>query len=579
MAQTADETLASVSVITRKDIETLQTQEIVDLLRLQAGIDVARSGGPGANTSIFLRGTNSNSTLVLIDGVRASSSTSGGFAWQNLSTSDIERIEIVRGPRAALYGSDAIGGVIQIFTRKNRQLQLHAQAGSYNTQVIEAGIGGGDKLKYSVNVSGKNTDGFSSTNEKNIFSYHPDDDGFKNRSITANLGWNVSDKTELSIKGWNSLGTTEYDAGAVPASYESENATLDIRLSNQTKPNWKQTFSVGGALDDIEDTSSFSSQVTTDRFMADWQNDLTIGLNHIVTLGLSTVHEQVNNYDRINQTTVYNESTSNNALFAIWQNTYGINSLNLSARVDDYESFGTHSTGQIAWGIQPNKKSRLNASIGSAFKAPSLNELYHPGFGGFYAGNPDLKPEESITAEIGAHYSADEQQSIGINIYRTMIDNLIAYTGGSTFNAENINEARIDGLELSYAFNTGPWILNANFTLQKAINDVSKSDLLRRPRQKFNVELRHLFGTKGDLGIAWSYVGARKDVDFSTFPVTNITLDSYNLIDLTGGYLVSKGLRLEGRIENLLDEEYELAYTYNTPRRSFYAGIRYTLGN
>lgn len=571
MAQTADETLASVSVITRKDIETSQSQEIIDLLRLQAGIDVARTGGPGAGTSVFLRGTNSNSTLVLIDGVRASSSTSGSFAWQSMSTTDIDRIEIVRGPRATQYGSDAIGGVIQIFTRKNKSLQLRAQAGSYNTQLIEAGIGGGDRLKYSVNLSGKNTDGFSSINEKDTFgSYNPDDDGFKNRSLSASLDWSITDKTEFTIKGWDSRGNKEYDDGAVAANSKTDNATLDLRLTNQTMPNWKQTFSMGGALDDIEDTSSRSSQITTNRFMADWQNDFTIGLNHMATIGLSTVHEKVDSYNRITQTTVYNESTSNNGLFGLWQSSIGINNLNISARVDDYESFGTHSTGQIAWGIQAGKKLRFTASLGTAFKAPSLNELYHPGYGGSYGGNPDLKPEESITSELGAHYSPDKQQNLGLNIYRTKVDNLIAYSSKTPHNVENINEARIDGLEFLYSFKTGPWVLSTNFTLQKAVNDVTKSDLLRRARQKFNVEFRHLFGTKGDLGLSWNYVGPRED--FAA------TLDSYNLVDFSGSYLVMKSLRLEGRIENVLDEDYEHAYSYNTPGRSFYAGIRYTMG-
>jgi vitamin B12 transporter len=290
----------------------------------------------------------------------------------------------------------------------------------------------------------------------------------------------------------------------------------------------------------------------------------------MATIGISTVHEKVNSYDRINQTTVFDESTSNNALFGIWQSTIGINNLNISGRVDDYESFGTHPTGQVAWGIQPGKKSRFTASLGTAFKAPSLNELYHPGYGGFYAGNPDLKPEESITAEIGAHYSPDKQQNLGVNIYRTKVNNLIAYSGGATYNAENISEAQIDGLEFLYSFKTGPWVFNTNFTLQKAINNITKSDLLRRPRQKFNVELRHLFGTKGDLGLSWNYVGTRED--FAA------TLDSYNLVDFSGSYLLLKSLRLEGRIENVLDEEYEHAYSYNTPGRSFYAGIRYTMG-
>jgi vitamin B12 transporter len=186
-SQTADETLASVTVITRDDIERSQSQDLFEVLRTQAGVDVARTGNAGGDISLFLRGTNSNHTLTLIDGVRVSSAATGKFSLTAIDVSQIERIEIVRGPRASLYGSDAIGGVIQIFTRQSTGVRVRAEGGSFGTKKLDFGLGGGDKIKYSLNASLKDIDGYSATNENNVFSFNPDKDSFKAKNISFSL--------------------------------------------------------------------------------------------------------------------------------------------------------------------------------------------------------------------------------------------------------------------------------------------------------------------------------------------------------------------------------------------------------
>ncbi len=567
MAQSADETLAAVTVITRKEIEQSQAQDVIDLLRLQTGIDVTRYGGPGTGTSVFMRGTNSSHTLVLIDGVRASSATTGSFAWQHLSVSDIERIEIVRGPRAAQYGSDAIGGVIQIFTRKNKQLQLRAEGGSYNTRLFEAGIGGGSKFKYSLNLSARDSDGFSATNDKN-YSYDADDDGYRNRSLSGNIAVPFGDKTELSINGWYSGSENEYDQGI----QDNRNHTLNVRLSNQTMTNWNQTLSVGQARDDIKTTSAYPSRIKTDRVMADWQHDITLSQNHLLTAGLSTYTDKAINQNLSSNTTVFDKSVRNNALFLILQSRLGSHDVNLSGRVDDHETYGTHKTGQIAWGYNATPALRFTASYGTAFRAPTLNELYHPGFGGYYSGNPQLKQENSRTSEIGSRYTISKAQQLRLTAYRTTIDGLISYQGTNR-QAINIAKARIDGLEVEHDYQRGLWSLLTRFTLQKAIDDSDKSDLVRRPRQKLSLQLQRKFSSDGNLGIEWLYASERLDGS-----AKDKRLDAYNLVNLSGRKEISKHLWLEGRVENLLDEDYELIYSYNTAGRSYYAGISYTLG-
>jgi len=567
-AETVDETLAAVTVINRKDIEQSQAQNVTDLLRLQSGIDISSNGGPGANTSLFMRGTNSNQTLVLIDGVRASSATTGAFAWQHLNTSDIERIEIVRGPRAAQYGSDAIGGVIQIFTRNNKAAKLRIMGGSYKTGQIEAGFGGGEKIKYSLNATARSSEGFSRTNDKNS-SYDPDKDGYRNQSLSGNILFPVSDKTSLKLTGWYSNSNTDYDAyGGIYGVTDSSNSTLDVRLKNQTTTAWSQTLSAGLATDDSKTTSSSISRIKTRRVMADWQHDLLLNQNNMLSLGLSTYTDKADNVSVSGGTTRFDESISNNAVFGILQSSISDNDISLSARLDDHQRYGNNSTGQIAWGYNTSQKLRLLASYGSAFRAPTINELYYPNYG-----NTTLNPEKSTTAELGLRYQLTPRQQVRINAYRTRITDMIQSVNVAlyTYEATNIGKANIDGVELEHDLNLDAWNLQTRFTLQKAIDDSDKSDLLRRPRRKLSMQLRHQLNEKSSLGAEWLYASERKDFG-------NVTLDAYSLVNLTGRYQIRKSTSLEARLENLFDANYELVNGYNTPGVSIYVGINYAPG-
>ena len=567
-AETVDETLAAVTVISRANIEQSQAQDVTDLLRLQSGIDISRNGGPGASTSLFLRGTNSNQTLVLIDGVRASSATTGTFAWQHLNTSDIERIEIVRGPRAAQYGSDAIGGVIQIFTRNNKTTSLRVMGGSYKTGLIEAGIGGGDRIKYSLNATGRSSEGFSRTRDSSS-SYDSDKDGYRNQSLSGNILFPVSAKTSLKLSGWYSKSNVEYDAyGGVYGVSDNSNSTLDLRLKNQTTAGWSQTLSAGLASDDSKNTSSSISRIKTSRWMADWQHDLVLNSNNLLSLGLSTYTDKADNVSLSGNSTRFDESITDNAAFAILQSSVSGNDFSFSARLDDHELFGRNSTGQIAWARNASNKLRLLASYGSAFRAPTINELYYPNYG-----NSNLNPEKSTTAELGLRYQLDPHQQLRINAYRTRITDMIQSVEVAlyTYEATNIGKANIDGLELEHDLNLDAWTLLTRFTLQKAIDDSDKSDLLRRPRRKLSMQLRHQLNENSNIGAEWVYASERKDYG-------NVSLDAYSLVNLTGRYRVLKSTWLETRLENLFDADYQLVNGYNTPGISIYVGINYAPG-
>ena len=576
-AQTMDETLASVSVISREDIEQSQAHNVAELLSLQAGIDVATSGGPGTLTDVFIRGTNSNQSLVLIDGMRVSSATTGTFAWQHLSLVDVERIEIVRGPHAAQYGSDAIGGVIQIFTRQNKRGHLRGQVGSYKSWLLDAGLGGGEKVTYSLNVSARDTEGFSATNPKNIFNYNSDKDGYKNGSLTGNINIPFTDLTSLRVSGWHSNSKVEYDSSGGIGESDNTNSSLTAKLSDQTTTRWSQTLSLGLSQDDSRSTYEFfgiqRGRITTERWLLDWQHDYVLNPTDSMTLGVSSQNDSAISKDVNNGTVDYDETITDNALYAILRNHIGKNNLNLSGRVDENSNFGSHTTGQIAWGLNTTSKLRLLASYGTAFRAPTINELYYPNFG-----NPDLQPETSRTLEVGARYKITTNQNIRAAAYHTSITNLIQSTqiDPITWLATNIGEALIDGLELEYDYRLNLWSVQANLTWMKAIDESDKSDLIRRPRLKLGLQATRFFNDDGNISIEWVYASERDDFNFSIFPEERVTLDPYNLFNLSTRISLSKDWSLEGRLNNLTDEDYELVYGYNTAGRSIFIGVNFT---
>lgn len=565
VAQTVDESLASVTVITREDLERNQSRDLLDVLRLQAGVDISRTGGPGADTSVFLRGTNSNHVLVLVDGVRASSTTTGAFAWHYLPPSQIERIEIVRGPRAALYGSDAIGGVIQIFTRRAAGPTMRAEAGSFGTKALQAGWGGGEKTRFYVNADVRDIEGFSATNEKIAFGFDPDKDGFEQQSLTAGLSTALSDRVKLDLQAWHGDSETEFDQGVSDA----VNQTLSARLAVEMSERWTQTFSLGNARDDIETEGDFPSEILTRRTTVDWQHDISLAPDSLLTAGLSYVQETGESKDLAADASVFDESLHNAAAFAILQQRIGDNDWQFSARRDEHSEFGGHTTGQIAWGRDLGKPWRLTASYGTAFRAPNFNELFHPGFGGFFAGNPELDPERSRTAEIGLRYRASASTQYRVNAFDTQVKDLIEYTGPN-LQAVNVGEATMRGVEFEYGTVRGPWQGLLNVTLQRARNEDTGEELLRRPEQKLSLNLGRKAGT-GRVGTELFLSSER--IDFG-----DARLGGYGLVNLYAGYPVAKHLTLEGRIENLLDKEYELAHGYNTPDRSAYIAVRYAPG-
>lgn len=571
-AETADETLASVTVITREDIERQQALSVQDVLRGVPGVDIANNGGLGKATAVFLRGTEADHVLVLVDGVKIGSATLGTAAFQDIPIDQVERIEIVRGPRSSLYGSEAIGGVIQIFTRKGGgplTPSLSVGAGSYQTYKTTAGVsGGGMNAWYNASASYLDTGGFNACRGipfppgGGCFTNEPDDDGYRNRSGALRAGYRFGTGAEVDVHILHAEGHNEFDGSFVNES-DFIQQVIGGRLRFAPTANWQATLMAGRNRDESDNflDGTFRTRFNTERDTTSLQNDITLGADHLLTVGADYQN------DRIDSTTAFAvTSRDDTGLFAQYQGGFGRQDLQVALRRDDNEQFGRRDTGSLAWGYAFTRALRLIASYGTAFKAPTFNELYYPGFG-----NPDLKPEESKSVELGLRGSAGRLRW-ALSAYQTDVDDLIAFDP-TTFAPANIDSARIRGVEAEVFAWLWGWDLDSGLTLldpENRSDGPNRGNLLpRRAEQSLNIALDREFG-RFRLGATLFAAGRRYDDLANTHE-----LAGYATVDLHAGYALAKDWRLEGRIGNLFDKDYETAEFFNQAGRNVFFTLRY----
>lgn len=572
VAETVDASLADVSIITRKDIDASSAPDLIDLLRLQAGVDLYRTGGAGEQTSVFLRGTNANHVLVLIDGVRVASANTGAFAFENLPLDAVERVEIVRGPRASYWGSDAIGGVIQIFTRELDGAHLAASYGSYRSADGSAGYGArSDAGGLSVLVGVRHVGGFSATNPSICNGpndpyciYNPDDNGFQNHNVVAQGDYLIGTQ-KLSASVFRSQGTQSFDNGADPGISHTLDQAIGANLEGPLTSSWSQRLSVGSSREDIV-TPAFLDAFRSTREQLSWTNDLTLSATQHLVAGIDFNHDRGVSVDDSGFGAPYDVSRDNTGVFAGWRVADGAFDSELSGRYDHYSTFGNAFSGSIAGGYRLADDLRLTASYGSAFRAPTLNELYSPGYGGYYAGNPLLDPERSRSGEIGLDWRIDEANHLDAHAFTTRVHDLIDFSGGSLFQAINIDHAAIDGVEVNNVWHNTTWSWTNALTLQNPRDRDTGTQLLRRPKQKFSSLLEASLGERSHAGIEFAASGRSADTG-------DVMLGGYTLVNLRANYDLNRSWKLGARLENLFDRDYALVHGYNTPGRSGYLTI------
>lgn len=551
--------LSSIDIISREDIENTAARDVADLLRFYGGMEIGRNGGPGQTTSLFIRGTESDQNLVLIDGIPIRSGSLGSSALQHIDPRSIERIEIVKGPQSTLWGSGAIGGVINIITRSGTTTGTHGSAalegGGDNTWRGDGQLAfGQQQWQLNLGLSGHRTDGFSPRDDAD------QDRGYDNTSFT--LAGNITAGKQLfSANHWQAQGNVEYLGFFLdPLDQDFLNSSSSLSWETDFNADWQSILTLSYVRDYIDQNQS-REQVHTDRTELAWRNDITINTDQRLQLGIVGSHEKVKSRSGFSP---YDEKTDYVEAYGQYDISLDDHHMIAGLRYLDHEDAGDRIIWSLNYGYHFTPVTRLTASAATGFRYPSANERY--GFGG----NPNLKPEESLSYELALRHQPAPGHALSASLFRNDIDNLIQFvivvppfTG---FN-QNVERARIDGVELEYDFNKGPWSLAVSATFQDPKDRDDDSRLLRRAYHTQSVRLGY-DTDRWSLGTDVLLSGDRKDFG-------DITLDSYTLVNLNGNYQINSNWQLFAKVENLFDEQYELASGFNTQDRIGYLGIRY----
>lgn len=616
LATPRGELASSVTVITAEDIQRRQYRSVPHALRSVPGLHVVQTGGPGQQTSVFMRGANSNHTLVLIDGVEVSdpSSPAGAVDFSNLWLDNVERIEIVRGPQSTLYGSDAIGGVIHITTRRGEG-ELGGtgklEGGSDHTFNQQASAGGStERVNYSFGVTHIDTDGDSVTPSRLRNGVSAEDDNYENWTTSARLGIALSDTLEVNFFGRYIDSETDLDPELFDPAFgggttEDRDARLDqteYLLRGEARAQlldglWEATFSTSYTDYDRSNRNDRQSPTETltrtdfdgDKLKFELKNDFYPVDAHILTLGLETEKENMNagGFSDFGGFIVGEESEAdarNNAAYAQDQFSYNDSLFGtIGLRYDDNDDFGSELTYRVApVYVHPKTGTRLKGSVGTGFKAPTLFQTdgFSPNiFGSFYRGNPDLDPEKSFGWEIGVEQALwNERLNLGATWFKSDIDDLMQVVFDPSFNStyENIDQADIRGVE---AFiHSQPLELLAvrlDYTWTDAEDDDTGEPLLRRPKHKVDVDVEFQPTSRASINLTVNYVADYKDISRETSGIING--DDYVVLDLAAGYKLNKQWRIFGRIENLTDAHYEPADGFQASDRGVFAGAELSL--
>ncbi len=542
-----------VTVITRDDIELSLATDLAELLRFEADIDIGRSGGPGQTTSLFLRGTESNHTLVLIDGVRMNPGTIGGAAIQNIAPEMIERVEIVKGARSALFGTDAIGGVINIITRRVDEGYVEGGLGAGSFDSRSGQVSGGnrsDRGEFGVSLNWQQTDGYAPRVDSDI------DRGYDN--LSANVyGTRAFGAHELSLRHWRAEGNVEYlDFFLTPVDQDYENAITSVGLDSRVSDAGSSKLLLSYMRDEIQQQQS-PDFVESERISVDWQYSHAFE-HHTVSGGVYAVTEDARS---LSFGSGFDEDTDVRALFLQDQLTIGRHKAFVAVRLTDHDAFGNHTTWNAEYAFEIDEAWTVTAGLGHAFRAPDATDRF--GFGG----NPDLEPETADEAQLGLRFAPGGRHSIDLELYANDIDDLVEFDL-QTFTLQNIEEAEIRGAQLGYEYRGEGFAIRADVVKQSADNAVTDSRLLRRAEESATLAYTQSIG-QHKLGLSVIASGDREDFG-------GTKLAGYVLTNLTAQIGIAEQWRLNARVENLFDIEYQTAADYRMQERSGFVELKYS---
>ena len=582
--------IADITVISEEEIKLAGSSSLPELLQRQPGIEISNNGGQGKVSTLFLRGASSTHSVILLDGIRIDSATAGLTAIENIPLSQIEKIEIVRGPASSLYGQDAIGGVIQIFTKKGLngfKPYISFGYGKYNTSIAQGGIrGGDDTTSYAINLSSQNSTGFSAfepnTNPAataNIFNL--DKDGYRNKSVSASLSHKINEKLDINFQYFLSQGKNKYDnryANWDPSidwkntqDQESLSGTVNSQLTNY----WKSSLRVGLGIDDYVEKQRYISGATrevdnvykTIQNQITWQNDLILPLGSLVLL-----------YDKLDQKinvtdTSYSKKDRQNDAYMIGYNLNQANhNFQANVRKDFNSVYRDATTGNIGYSYAIDSNWSIASSFGTAFRSPTFNYLY----AGSNA-NPDLQPEKSKNIEAQLKYQSDAE-FFSFVTFKNKITDFIISNGTTGYRPYNINTAEIYGATVSSSHFINHFQVKSSFTVQSPMNESADKYLPRRSNFFGTVGLNY-FIQNWNLGFEATGSGNRYNDAANLF-----NIPGYIKTNLFADYQINKNLAMNARVDNVLGKNYTYAYEgnpttdgfrYQTPSQSFFISLRY----
>ena len=557
--------VADITIIDRDTIQRSGAVGVADILASAPGIQISRPGNVGSPTSVFLRGAESRYTAVFIDGVRVDSQSTGGASWQTIPLAQIDRIEVLRGPAAAVYGSDAIGGVIQLFTRKGDGAltpSIGVGIGTYNTKKVDAALSGSSEaIDYSLGFARETSTGFDS---RSGTPHNPDNDGYNSKSANARLGLQISKAQRVELTALTSNVNSQYDAFGYNLAKPVEDrsrlklTTVGLNWLSQWSDTYSSRLSVTDSRDRYETTPSYYLTETNLRSYL-FHNKFQMGM-HLLTATLERREDHLKNAP-------INANRSQDALALGYGWTNRNHTIQLNLRGDQDSAFGGYTTGSAAYGFALSPQWRVTASAGTAFRAPTLYQLFSE------YGVSTLQPETSRNLELGLRY-AQGTSRFSFVAYRNLVSNLISFGSAGPCASSlgcytNTSQAEYTGLTFSGRQQLGTVNLHGSLDLQDPRNLANGNLLARRARQ---------YGTFGaDTRVAAWTVGT--EAQFSGYRYDNAAnttrLGGYSLINLYASTPISKDWTLHARVNNLTDKNYQLANTYTTPGRTFYTGVRW----
>jgi vitamin B12 transporter len=557
------------TILTRKDIRDSQAVDLPSLLHREAGVEYTQNGGIGAVTGLFMRGGRSAQALILVDGVRVEDAAFGTTAIQHIMLDEVERIEIVRGNVSSLYGSGGIGGVVQVFTRRGHGTpapSAEITAGSRGTSKLSAAYGGEvDATRFNVTVSRFYTRGFSAIDTRLAPLANPDPDGYRNESVSGSLIQRISAQHEVGVLMYNSRGRLDYDSAFGPPT-DTHQSAQDLGMSqayweaHPVEP-WTSRLTLGEGTDYRTDlrNGAFNNSSNTRSRQLIWDNRLRAAPAHEFAVGLEALRQELQNSGLLPQRRDRNADVARLGYLG----KLGAHSLQVNLRTEDYSDFGRANTHFLGYGYDVTQAWRLTASTSTAFRAPTFIDL----FGGF-GGNAALRPERARTRELGVQW-ADGPNLVRVVAFDTRYEDAITFDV-QTSTVRNVRKASVNGVESSYSGQLAGFDLRAALTVQDATEQEPGGQELPAIRRAKRYGSLAAYRSLGRLRLGGELIASGARPDINIVSAARISQAGYSVINLTARYDIDKRLFVGARLDNALDEKYQLVNGFNTPRRGVF---------